>query len=207
MVRYELSGATTGSGYGDANAELFNPGTTTVSYTLEDDNGNTSQYQFTVTYQEMEVPVVSFADGTLTVENAGSYQWIDCEGDTIIDGETSSSFTPQKSGVYAVILSQGGCSDTSDCHRVTISGIGDEMQDPDFQVYPNPGHNYVTLDLGQEQTKISIKVVEMTGKILLIEEFDRLRKIDLDISTYKPGLYFIHIQSDQHSGVSKLIKE
>ena len=42
VVSYELSGATTGSGSGDASGEIFAPGVTTVSYTVEDGHGNSS---------------------------------------------------------------------------------------------------------------------------------------------------------------------
>ncbi len=42
-VTYELSGATTGSGSGDASLETFSPGITTVTYTFSDASGNSNQ--------------------------------------------------------------------------------------------------------------------------------------------------------------------
>lgn len=48
-VTYTLSGATTGSGNDDASGETFEEGTTTVTYTASDANGNSVDCSFTVT--------------------------------------------------------------------------------------------------------------------------------------------------------------
>jgi hypothetical protein len=208
IVTYELSGATTGTGSGDdASVNMFNPGVTTVSYTLDDGNGNSSQYSFTVSYQLVDDIVVTEDAGTLSCETSGSYQWISCDGNTIIDGETASTFTPTLSGEYAVILTQGTCSDTSDCYSVTASGLGSDKLNQAYKVYPNPAHNFATIDLVNEQTNVTLKVFDMTGNLLKAEELDRLTKMNLDISDYKAGLYMIHIHSDQMNSVARLIKE
>ncbi len=206
-VSFELSGATTGSGSGDASSQIFAPGVTTVTYTLDDGNGNSNQYSFTVTYQLLDAIVVTEDAGTLSCETSGSYQWINCDGNTIVDGETASTFTPAQSGEYAVILTQGGCSDTSACYSVTGTGIGNDKLDQTYKVYPNPAHNYATLDMVYEQTNVSIKVFDMTGNLLQVEEMDRLTKMNLDITEYKAGMYMIQIHSDQMHSVTRLIKE
>ena len=206
-ITYMLTGATSVSGSGDASFELFNPGITTVSYLLDDGNGNTTQYVFTVTYQVMDEIVVTNTDGTLSCETSGTYQWIDCEGNTIIDGETASSFTPGSSGNYAVILTQGACSDTSECFSVTVSGIGNKEQTQLYQVYPNPARNYVTIDMASEQANVTIKLYDLTGNLLRVEELDRLTTTTLDISEFNPGLFLIQIHNDQINGVARVIKE
>jgi len=207
VISYMLSGATSASGSGDASFELFNPGITSVSYILDDGNGNTSQYVFTVTYQVMDEMVVSHTDGTLTCETSGTYQWINCEGNTHVDGETGSTFTPGTSGDYAVILTQGACSDTSECYSVTVSGMGKEEQTQVYRVYPNPAKNYVTIDMASEQADVRIKVYDVTGNLLQMEERDRLTKTRLDITEFKSGLYMIQIQNDHINSVARVIKE
>jgi len=209
VVSYVLTGATTGSGTGDASVVIFEPGVTTVTFTLDDGNGNSNQYSLTVTHQEVEDIVVTQTDGTLSASapSGGSFQWINCDGNTIIEGATSSSFVPDGSGEYAVILTQNGCSDTSECYSVTVSGLGDRAINLDYKVYPNPAHDYVTLDMIHEQTNASIKVVDITGKVIYTEELERFIKTDLDLSSFKEGMYFLHIQSDQNYGVRRLVKE
>jgi len=207
VVTYELSGATTGSGSGtDASAELFNPGVSTVTYTLDDGNGNSNHIVLTVTHQVVDNIVVTVDAGTLSCETAGTYQWISCADNSIIDGETASTFQPGDGGEYAVILTQGTCSDTSDCYTVDNTGFAD-YRDQDYTVYPNPTRDYVNIDMGREHTNASIQVFDMTGNLLKIEELDRLSRTELDLSEFKAGLYMIHIHSDQINSVARIIKE
>jgi len=207
VVTYILTGATTGSGSGDASSEIFAPGVTTVTYTVEDSNGNSSQYVFTVTYNEVEDIVVTNTDGTLEVTNAGTFQWINCADNSIIAGETSNTFTPATSGEYAVILTQGSCSKTSECFSVTVSGIGNNELSLEYKLYPNPAHEFVTIETAIEHTNVTISVFDMTGNLVKVEKLDRLAKTDLDINELKPGLYMIRIHSDQVNSVTRMVKE
>ncbi len=207
VVSYELSGASAGTGSGDdASATVFAPGVTSVTYTLDDGHGNSSQYVVTVTYEEVENIVVSVDAGTLSCENSGSYQWISCADNSFIAGETASTFRPDISGEYAVILTQGSCSATSACYSMDYTGIADDMYQ-DYKVYPNPAHEYVTIDMVREQTNVSIKIFDMTGNLLRMEALDRFTKVDLDLSEFKAGLYMIQILSDQMNSVERVIKE
>jgi hypothetical protein len=206
MVTYILSGATTGSGSGDASDALFAPGVTTVSYTVDDGNGNSNQYQLTVTYQTVDDIVVTIDAGTLTCETSGSYQWINCADNSIIDGETASSYSPGVNGDYAVIVTQGTCSDTSDCFNMDYTGVID-ARTRDYKVYPNPARDYVNIDMASEQSNVSITVFDLTGNLLKRVELDWLTEMDLDISEFKSGMYMIHIHSDQLNTVARIIKE
>lgn len=66
LLTYQLTGATVGQGIGDANGETFNLGTTTVTYTLEDANGNVSTCSFDVTVVDNIPPVIT-CDGDIDV--------------------------------------------------------------------------------------------------------------------------------------------
>jgi len=206
-VSYELAGATTGSGSGsDASSTVFEPGVTTVTYTLDDGNGNTNQYTFTVSYQVVEDVVVTVDAGTLSCDNTGTYQWINCADNSIIAGETSSSYRPGVNGSYAVILTQGGCSDTSECITLNYTGI-DSDRTQDYKVYPNPARDYVSIDMDNEQTNVTIRVFDMTGQLIHEEELDRFTQTRLDVSRFKTGMYMIQIQSDQMNDIARVIKE
>jgi hypothetical protein len=207
LVTYELSGATTGSGSGaDASMMVFDPGVTTLTYTLDDGNGNITQYAFTVSYQVVEDIIVTLTGGALTCENTGSYQWINCADNSIVAGETASTFRPDMNGEYAVILTQGGCSDTSDCYSMNSTGIDTDISQ-DYKVYPNPAYDYVTIDMPKEQTNATIRVIDITGQIIKVEEIDRFTKTDLNIRDFENGLYMIQIHSDQMHSVARVVKE
>jgi len=207
VVTYELSGSTTGAGSGDAGMEIFNPGATTVTYTFVDESGNSGQCQFTVTYETVEAIVVTHVDRTLTVETAGSYQWIDCTDNSILAGETRGSFTPTESGEYAVIVTQGTCSDTSECYTVDFTGIDMNGMLLGVEVYPNPADRFLTVSMESKHTNVSIKVVNTMGQLVLVEEMEELDKTILDISRFKPGVYLISIKSDQLEKIVRIIKK
>jgi hypothetical protein len=83
----------------------------------------------------------------------------------------------------------------------------DDSRYQDYNVYPNPAHDWVKIDLNREHTNVSIKVFDMTGNLLKMEEIDRMSTTDLDLTEFKAGLYMIQIHSDQLSTVARIIKE
>ncbi len=206
-ITYELSGATTGSGSGDASAEIFAPGITTVTYTLDDGNGNSSQCTFTVTHQVVDEIIVEVSEGTLIVENPGSYQWISCEDMSVIEGETGSSLNPGVSGEYAVIVTQGECSATSQCYSLDYTGLEMNGIQDGIEVYPNPTQQFLNIKLGQEHTKLSIKVVNAAGQAVLVEEMDRASNTQLDLSRLETGIYLILFHSEQMDRIVRIMKE
>ena len=82
-----------------------------------------------------------------------------------IVGETNQSFTASTDGNYAVMVTQNGCSDTSGCYNITITGIPENSLSDAIRFYPNP----VTDNL-QIQTTLQIKsidVSDITGRLLI----------------------------------------
>lgn len=51
-----------------------------------------------------------------------TYKWINCKDNSPIQGKTAQGHTNVTGGTFAVIVTQNGCSDTSDC--VTVFGVG-----------------------------------------------------------------------------------
>lgn len=54
-------------------------------------------------------------------ENAISYQWINCNENKNIEGETQNVFYPKQQGEYAVLLRRNEYMDTSDCVNFKLS--------------------------------------------------------------------------------------
>ncbi len=206
-ITYELTGATIASGVDDASSEVFNPGVTTVTYTVIDGNGNSSQYALTVTYQEIGNIVISQAEDELIVETEGTYQWMNCADSSLIEGQTESSFTPVESGEYAVIVTQGTCSDTSECYSVNILGVYRNSMNEDLQIYPNPVQDILTIDMVIENTNVTIIVFNTDGQKVLIKEIESTDKTELDVRDLKNGIYLIHIDSDQLNRNLRIIKK
>ena len=65
----------------------------------------------------------------------GSYQWINCDTNTPISGATNQSFTPSTNGNYAVEVTNGGCTEVSNCVNFSVLS-NEEFQPNEIKVYP-----------------------------------------------------------------------
>lgn len=68
-VTYELSGATVFSGNSDASNNVFNVGTTLVTYTITDAGGRQAQCAFNVTVEDNEAPAIQACTGNISQSN------------------------------------------------------------------------------------------------------------------------------------------
>ncbi|MBN1950050.1 MAG: T9SS type A sorting domain-containing protein, partial [Bacteroidales bacterium] len=206
-VSYELSGATTASGTGDASGEVFEPGTTTVSYVVTDGVGNTNVCYFDVVYTPIGDIELAEADGIITVSAEGTYQWINCADNSEIAGETGSTFEPAETGEYAVVVSSEFCSDTSACVEVVVIDGLKQNDFSKFEFYPNPVTNRLTIELGAEYTNIKLAVVSTSGQLVMDEEMQSGHDAILDMSALTEGVYVIMISCDQGTSQAFVVKE
>ena len=94
----------------------------TISVTANNMFGSSSAQTLAVTVTTVNTGVTQ-AGSTLTANAAGAgYQWMDCNGNISLSGQTSQGFTATVSGSYAVAVTQNGCTDTSACYPVYILG-------------------------------------------------------------------------------------
>ena len=92
----------------------------------------------------------------------GSYQWYNCVTNQIIDGEQDQSFTPSETGLYAVILDNGICIDTSTCRNVVITSIENEIF-KEIKLFPNPIVSEINLQIGT-LTSVEITLYNVNGQ-------------------------------------------
>ncbi len=141
-----------------------------------------------------------------TSPGATAYQWINCSNNNVIGGAINQTYTSPINGTYAVIVTQNGCQDTSDCITISEVGIVENDFGTDFIVYPNPTFGHLYFEMGQNYSKIQVKLFATNGE--LIKE-----NIILDSSGFElqidgaPGMYFIEIESDHKKASINIIKE
>ena len=125
--------------------------TYTISGTYTDKLQSKSGCDSTVTtVLTVNTPVnvtVSVAANVITANATGStYQWIDCiNGNSIVTGATSQSYTALITGSYAVIVTTNNCSDTSVCTPIIVTGIDVNSTATVLTVYPNPNNGTFTI--------------------------------------------------------------
>jgi hypothetical protein len=140
---------------------------------------------------------------SLTATQTGAtYQWIDCDNfNAPITGEVNQVFFPSSTGNYAVEVTIGDCSSTSECRLVDFTGI-DEIESL-ISVHPNPTRDEVTLSIGAELLGTGFVVTDNAGRIILTDTF-KSTKQTVNLSGFDNGVYFI--RTDQESPV-KIIKQ
>jgi hypothetical protein len=172
-------------------------GTTTITWTYIDACGNTSSQTQDVTIGSIDVTTTMASDLITIVANNNNpgvtHQWIDCDSNTSIAGETNHNYTPTYGGNFAVIVTQDGCSDTSDC-VVSVVGI-DEMTLDGFVLYPNPT-NTGSFTIVYEGEIREIIVVDMLGRVIQVEA--NLETKTVNTSRLERGKYMVllHTESD-----------
>jgi hypothetical protein len=152
---------------GVTNGVAFTPAsTTTYTVTGTNANGCSNTAQITITVNPVPDVTVNNNANTLTANQAdATYQWIDCNNNNApISGATGQSFTPETSGTYAVIVTLNGCSDTSACQTVIITGVDTPaLSKQPFSIYPNPNRGNFTI---QSPIGGIFELMDVTGKIL-----------------------------------------
>ena len=142
---------------------------------------------------------VSVSGITLTAATAGvTYQWIDCSDNSPITGATGPSFTPQADGSYAVIISDGPCSDTSACE--TVAGLNTtEFEEIDVLVYPNPSNGIITVQ-SNSADPIKVEIIDVSGKVIVLIQAENGNPT-IDLSAFEKGMYFLRLQQGESTAI------
>ena len=145
---------------------------------------------------------------TLTANEEGAiYQWIDCESMQVMPGDTNQSYTAVVNGIYAVIINEKGCIDTSSCHQITGVFELENNFGSSLKVYPNPTTGNVIVDLGSKYELIRTRILNANGITQSADEFYDSNEINLKIIG-EPGFYFVEIiTTGNKKAIVKIVKE
>ena len=135
--------------------------------------------------------------GTDLVATSGftSYQWYNGDG-TIIQGETSETFTPNSMGEYYVTVSDSLCTVDSYIYEYLISGISD--LENHISIYPNPSNGEININHVNAFETITIisalgnELLKLDGRLFSND------KIKIDLSDFNKGIYFLQIKQNNH---------
>lgn len=91
------------------------------------------------------------------------------------------------------------------------SGIKKELKLTSLiQIYPNPVEKYLYIDCKNVKidTDFDIQVISMNGKIIYHNKMKKASDIStVNVSQWKKGVYFVHIQSGKQHYTKKFIKK
>lgn len=148
----------------------------------------TSASLWSVTNSNLDVNVtVSGNEISADLSNAESYQWLDCgNGNALLSGETSNSFTASQTGDYSVEITEGACVDTSACEMVVVTSVEDKLlQENQLTVYPNPATEFIYTGAG------FVQIYNQLGSLILSKNSNG----KLDVSSLETGVYLLMIDN------------
>ena len=144
---------------------------------------------------------------SLSANMAGAlYQWIDCSTGEAIPGATERTFEAPVPGTYAVVVTVNACSDTSSCFNLEVNGVYDPLATR-LEVHPNPVTEILTVSLGDALGYFSLQILDINGRTLLSTRYDLQQTINLDVSEFADGLYFLMLIADDQMQVVKWLKK
>lgn len=184
-------------------------GNTTVTWTYDDNNGNTSTQTQNVVITPINNGISQTGGATLAANaNGYSYQWIDCDnGNSPINGATNQTFTATSNGNYAVEITNGTCTVTSNCLNIADVSVSEIDGKSLVSIFPNPTSGKVVVKLNSEYQAVSVKLKDALGRLINTYSFSStdLFEIELDGNN---GMYFIEISTeDGKMMVYKIVKE
>jgi len=139
------------SGYWDA--------TGTYSWTFNQVSGASAGCDSIVTYDLTIYTVDTRTSVNGIVLSAlatnATYQWVNCGDSTLITGANSATYVASANGDYAALITQGNCTEWTDCISVTTIGL-EERSPNGVVVYPNPSKGTVHILHVEEGVKIEI---------------------------------------------------
>ena len=158
-----------------------------------------------LTINTVDVSIV-VTDPTITANASGAtYQWVDCDNGYLpISGEINQSFTAIVNGNYAVIVTQGLCSDTSVCTLITSIGIS-PIQTEVLSIYPNPVTNELIIEIKGSKEKTNFVILNLMGQVVYKDNF--IEKTTVQTSTFIPGVYLVKLENGKSFEFKKIIKE
>ena len=142
------------------------------------------------------------------VSTPSTYQWIDCSNNQPINSATANSFTATTNGSYAVVVSNGFCTDTSACVSVTTVGVDNLKSISNIHVFPNPTSSILYIDVNSATSQnITLKLLDMSGRIAnqkKVKVNSGLQHLNMNMAELPKGMYTLEVYEN---GVRKLIQQ
>lgn len=196
----------------------FPTGLTVNTYSYTDASGNVGTCSFEVTIlAPVTVTVVNVvneignqSNGSIDIITGGglspyTYQWK--KNGTDIPGATSEDLTGIGIGTYTVVVTDNfGCTFTSSAIVVATSGTIEPEWAYGFSIRPNPTSGNLTVTFPQiTPTDIQLFAYDLTGRVVVRQNWTARQQLDLDFSDLADGLYTVLIRVDGASLVRKIV--
>jgi hypothetical protein len=184
----------------------YTTSTNSPTATLTNAAGCDSVVTLNLTINSADATVQTAGNSLIANATGASYQWLACNnGNAPIAGATSRTFNPTANGDYAVVVTENGCTDTSNCVSfmfTTVSKIRSKELAITFA--PNPTTGLVAIDLGRLEAA-TVTIYAANGQLVqqVLLQGQGQHQLTLEGAA---GVYFVKIQVGDQLQYNKLIK-
>lgn len=124
-----------------------------------------------------------------------NYQWIDCDSNIYLPGETNRVFSVTRSGSFAVELTKNNCIDTSDCYNYTSVGTQVLSSNPTI-LYPSPNGGEFKIKMGSALNNGLITIYSSNGSVVHSQKVSGIQIVNFDLEV-SSGIYTVQISSEE----------
>jgi uncharacterized delta-60 repeat protein len=181
------------------NGNIYSSSNNTATFTLTNAAGCDSVVTLNFTREIVDITTSTSGQTITAITPGANYQWIDCNNNnTAISGETNQSFVATANGSYAVIITNNGCTDTSDCVNITSTGI-QNVDQFNISISPNPFTDQTLIKFSEDVKITNVELFNVIGEKVKSISFTG-RELILNREELNPGIYFLHIldKEDRH---------
>ncbi len=184
----------------------------TFGLTVTDGNGcrNTDSINIALKQLPNDSVIVQGTSELKAIAYPAEYQWMNCEG-SLINGATNQDFTATSNGIYFAVITQNGCSDTSDCYSLIAVDVSNDYVENDILIFPNPMDGLLNIEIKDGiKTDFKLLLTSVLGQKIIERYFkfnDSSSNMQWDLKNLSAGIYFLHIRSNKIERIIKVIKQ
>ena len=174
--------------------------------TIPNAGGCDSTLTINLTINSVDTSVTQNDNSITSNASGATFQWLDCNNNMqAISGATNQFFSSPVNILVALEVTQNGCVDTTECYSIMV-GINEITNSNNFQLFPNPTADVVTVQLNSTCNNCTIEISNVLGEILYTDELNLKSKI-CNLQSFPSCIYFIKVKSDKWSEVKRVVKE
>ncbi|MBK7763608.1 MAG: T9SS type A sorting domain-containing protein [Bacteroidetes bacterium] len=164
------------------------------SNTFTNVNGCDSIINLYLTIHTIDTSITQVSNSLTANQTSATYQWMSCNPDVILVGETGQNFIATANGDYAVIINKNACTDTSNCFTVSNVGLEDlSAMNGHLIVYPNPASNTIHVNWNFVSNKsTTLKLYNVMGQLIYTSVIPPHQfAATIDVSHFAQGVYYL----------------
>jgi predicted outer membrane repeat protein len=186
------------------NGSTYTQSTTDPLDTIISTLGEDSIIVLDLTIIQLDLSVTINGVSLTSNETQANYQWLDCDDNfSHFIGDTNQTFSPLQDGSYAVLITNGLCTDTSTCYQITGVGL-DKNTASQILISPNPCSGSVVIDFGNQEEK-TLHVYNTSGQIVYTENILLEKTKQFSFEFLEKGIYIVEVRFSDRTERSKLL--